>query len=65
MCLALVTLLLVIDLCPEGMPDRFRCPFCERLAEELGTFEAPVHPGFLATTFRDWGNTGVCLEFIG
>jgi hypothetical protein len=63
--LALVTLLLVIGLSPEGMPDRFRCPFYERLAEELGTLEAPVHPGFLATTFRDWGNTGVFLECIG
>ena len=24
-----------------------------------------MHPGFLATTFRDWGNTRVFLQFIG
>src|SRR5262245_43688809 len=63
--LALVALLLVLGLCPEGMPDRLCRPFYERLAEELGTLKAPVHPGFLATPFRDWGNTGVFLQFIG
>ena len=64
-CLALVALLLVIDLCPEGMPDRFRCPCHERLAEERRTLPTPVHPGFLATAFRDWRNACVFLEFRG
>ena len=34
---ALVALLLVIDLCPEGMPDRFRGPCHERLSEGCRT----------------------------
>ena len=34
---ALVAWLLVIDLGPEGMPDRFRGPFHERLSEERRT----------------------------
>jgi hypothetical protein len=59
----LVALLLVIDLGPEGMPDRFRSPFHERLAEERRTLQTPVHPGFLATAFRDWRNACVFLEF--
>src|SRR5216684_2432813 len=63
--LALVALLLVIDLCPEGMPDRFRGPFHERLAEERRTLPTPVHPGFLATAFRDWCNACVFLELRG
>src|ERR671924_281733 len=63
--LALVPLLLVIDLCPEGMPDRFRRPLHERLSQELRTLEAPVHPGFLATAFRDRRDARVFLEFLG
>src|SRR5882672_817989 len=63
--LALVTLLLVIDLGPEGMPDRFRCPFHERLSEERRTLPTPVHPGFLATSFRDWCDARIFLEFLG
>jgi hypothetical protein len=51
---ALIALLLVVDLCPEGMPERFRCPLHERLSEELWTLEAPVHPGFLPAAFGDW-----------
>ena len=62
---ALVALLLVIDLCPEGMPDRFRCPFHERLSEERRTLPTPVHPGFLATAFRDRCDACVWLEFLG
>ncbi len=62
---ALVTLLLVIDLCPEGMPDRFRCPFHERLSEERRTLPTPVHPGFLATAFRDRCDARIFLEFLG
>ena len=62
---ALVALLLVIDLCPEGMPDRSRSPFHERLAEERRTLQAPVHPGFLATAFRDWCDARIFLECLG
>ena len=44
----LVTLLLIIDLCPEGMPDRLRRPLHERLPKKRWALEAPVHPGLLA-----------------
>src|SRR6266705_4731763 len=64
-CLALVALLLVIDLGPEGMPDRFRSPFHECLSEERRTLQAPVDPGFLATAFRDRRDARVFLEFRG
>ena len=62
---ALVALLLVIDLCPEGMPDRFRGPFHKRLSEERRTLQAPVHPGCLATAFRDRCDARIFLEFLG
>ena len=62
---ALVALLLVRDLGPEGMPDRFRGPFHEHLSEECRTLQAPVDPGFLATAFRDRRNARVFLAFIG
>jgi len=63
--LALVALLLVVHLCPEGMPDRLRRPFDKRLPEELWTLEAPVHPGLLATAFCDRRNARLFVEFIG
>ena len=63
--LALVALLLVVDLGPEGMPDRFRGPFHERLSQERRTLQAPVDPGFLATAFRDRCDARVFLEFCG
>ena len=63
--LAFVALLLVIDLRPEGMPGGFRRPLDERLAQERRALEAPVHPGFLATAFRDRGDTCIFLEFRG
>jgi hypothetical protein len=63
--LALVTLWLVIGLGPEAMPERCCCPCSARWAEALGTLEAPVPPGLLATPFRDWGHTGVFLPGIG
>jgi hypothetical protein len=47
------------------MPARLRRPCDERLAEDLGPLEAPVHPGFLATPFRAWCTTGVVLACIG
>ena len=62
---ALVALLLVIDLRPEGMPDRFRRPLDKRLPEELGTLEAPVHPGLLAAAFGHRRDPGIFLEFGG
>src|SRR5215475_1127598 len=63
--LALVALLLVVHLCPEGMPDRLRRPFDKRLPEELWTLEAPVHPGLLAAPFGHRRDPGICLEFGG
>ena len=62
---ALVALLLVVHLCPERMPDRLRRPFNERLPEEPGTLETPVHPGLLAAPFGHWRNAGIFLEFGG
>src|ERR1051326_8420611 len=61
--LALVALLLIVHLCPEGMPDRLRCPFDERLPEELGTLEAPVHPRLLTAPFSHRRDPGIFLEF--
>jgi hypothetical protein len=63
--LALVALLLVVPLCPEGMPDRLRRPFDKRLPEELGTLEAPVHPGLLAAPFGHRRDPGILLEVGG
>src|SRR5262249_40123814 len=62
---ALVAWLLVIDLGPEGMPDRFRGPCHERLAPERRTLQAPVPPGLLATAFRARGDAGIFLECLG
>ena len=62
---ALIALLLVVDLCPEGMPDRFCCLFHEGLSEELWTLEAPVHPGLLPAAFGDWGNARLLLPCGG
>jgi hypothetical protein len=62
---ARIALLLVIDTCPEGMPDRFRGPLHEGLAEEGRTLEAPVDPAFLATPFRDRGNACELVQFGG
>src|SRR5215510_10078202 len=63
--LALVALLLGVHLRPEGMPDRRRRPFDARLPEELGTLEAPAHPGFLAAPFGHRRDPGLLLEFGG
>ena len=60
--LALVPLLLIVDLCPEGMPDRLRCPLHERLPQELWTLETPVHPGFLAAAFGHRRDPGIFLQ---
>src|SRR5215831_1691133 len=63
--LALVALLLVVHLCPEGMSDRLRRPCDKCLPEERGTLEAPVHPGLLAAPFRHRRDPGICLECGG
>jgi hypothetical protein len=63
--LAFLALLLIIDLCPEGMPGGFRSPLDKRLSQELWTLEAPVDPGLLAAAFRDRRNARIFLEFVG
>jgi hypothetical protein len=65
MCLAFVALLLIIDLCPEGMAGGFRCPLDTRVSQELWTLEAPVDPGLLAAAFRHRCNARIFLEFLG
>ena len=62
---ALVPLLLIIDLGPEGMPRGFRRPLHERVAQERRTLEAPVDPGLFATTFRNRCDARVLLEIFG
>ena len=62
---ALVALLLVVDLGPEGMPDRFGGPLHARLSKELWTLEAPVHPGLLPAAFGDRCNARIFLQCGG
>jgi len=62
---ALVTLLLVIDLGPEGMPHRLCRPLHKRLPEELWTLETPVHPGFLAAAFGHRRDPRIFLQCSG
>jgi hypothetical protein len=62
---ALVALLLVVDLRPEGMPCGFSSPLHKRLSQELRALEAPVDPGLLAAAFRNRCNTRIFLEFLG
>ena len=59
---ALVTLLLIVDLSPEGMPNRLCRPLHERLPQELGTLETPVHPGLLAAAFGHRRDPGIFLQ---
>ena len=63
--LAFLALLLIIDLCPEGMPGGFRRPLDKRLSQELWTLEAPVDPGLLAAAFRHRRHARIFLEFVG
>jgi len=63
MSLPFSALLLVIDLCPEGVADGFRRPLYEGLSEERRTLQAPMDPGLLATAFRDGRNAGIFLQF--
>src|SRR2546425_7881405 len=62
---AFVTLLLRVDLGPEGMPNRLCGPLHERLPEELWTLETPVHPGFLAAAFGHRRDPGIFLQCSG
>jgi hypothetical protein len=62
---ALVTLLLIIDLGPEGMPNRLCGPLHKRLPEELWTLEPPVHPGFLAAAFGHRRDPRLFLQCSG
>jgi hypothetical protein len=61
----LLALLLVIDLGPEGMPDRFGGPLHERWSQELGTLETPVHPGFFPAACGHWRDSGIFLQCSG
>ena len=61
----LVALRLVIDLCPEGMPDGCCGPCHERVSEERRPLQTPVHPGLLATACRHRGDARLFLEFLG
>src|SRR5262245_40890827 len=63
MSLALVALLLVVDLRPEGMPDRRRRPCDERLPEERGPREAPVPPSLRAAACGHRCDPGIFLQF--
>jgi hypothetical protein len=62
--LALITLLLIVDLGPAGMPGGFRGPLHKRLAQERRTLEAPVDPRLLPTAFRHRRNPRLFLEFL-
>jgi hypothetical protein len=61
----LLALLLVIDLCPAGRPDRCGGPLHARVAQELGTLETPGHPGVLPAAFRHGRDAGLCLQGSG
>lgn len=63
--LALVALLLVVNLRPEGMPDRCSGPLHKGLAHELRPLEAPRHPGFLAAAFGHRRDPGIGWEVGG
>src|SRR5262245_6754886 len=64
-CLACIALLLIIDLGPKGMPGGCRRPLDKRLAQELGTLEAPVAPGRLAAAFRNRRQARQFLACVG
>jgi hypothetical protein len=59
---ALSAVRLVVELGPEGLPDRCCCPLHTRVAEELGTLEAPVAPGLLPTACGARGNPRLFLQ---
>src|SRR5262249_20128891 len=63
MSLTFSALLLVIDLCPEGVADGFRRPPYEGLSEERRTLQAPMGPGLLPPAFREWREARSFLPF--
>jgi hypothetical protein len=46
------------------MPHGFRRPFDERLSQEFGALETPVHPGLVAAAFRHRRNASIPLQLI-
>jgi hypothetical protein len=62
--LALVTVLLVIDWFPEGMPAGFRRPLDKGLSQALRTLETPVDPGLLAAAVRPGRDACVFLDLL-
>ena len=46
---------------PAGMPDRCRRPLYQRVAENLGTLEAPGHPRLFPAAFRARGHPRLLL----
>jgi hypothetical protein len=63
--LALIALLLIRDLGPEGRPCGCRRPRDTRLAQERWTLEAPGDPGLRAAAFRHRCNARLLLEVVG
>src|SRR5262245_20765556 len=63
MSLPSVALLLVIDLCPEGVADGFSGPLHKCVSEERRTLQAPMDPGLLAAAFRDRRDACIFLQF--
>jgi hypothetical protein len=62
---ALGTLLLIVDLGPERMPNRRCGPPHERLPEAFWPLEPPVPPGCLAATFGHRRAPGIFLQCSG
>jgi hypothetical protein len=55
----LVPLLRLVDLGPEGMPDRLRRPLHDRVPQALWTLETPGHPGLRAAPCGPWRDPGI------
>src|SRR5262249_61259843 len=61
----LVALLLVINPCPEGMPNRLRRPLHKCLSEKCRALKAPVNPRLFTAACGHRGNPSVLLQFNG
>src|SRR5262245_37997388 len=62
---ALLALRLIIDACPEGMPNRFRGPCHKGWAEEWRALEAPVPPGLHAAACGHRRDPRILWQFGG